>query len=204
MVEYSALGLKDPAPSFNYRVLVEDAAGSLYRDLAEYTEMDVLLWDLTDERLGVYDMGNDRFITKSIEMPIGEDFDFMPTGAIQHIPFGTDEHFQLWSKKLNIFSEFLDKHGFTPKTRLINPMWAYETAEGEQTPPSFNTTATHANILFSRYLEQVDEHTGIQVITPPEELCKAEASHKWGLAPFHYHAPLYQWFGQHIEESFTR
>ncbi|OKL49861.1 hypothetical protein BSR29_00480 [Boudabousia liubingyangii] len=192
-VDVSKLGDFATGGAFGSRMVRADAQGDLYeRLLATGHRADRILWDLIDERLGVYAFPDGTYATRSYELLLSEGVDFVPAGA-RLIPFGSAEHFDLWAKALDRFLTFLGEHDWLAKTRLLYVPWAPFDSNGEDTPASFGIDAMSGNMEYVRYYEEVRSRNLVQLIEPPEDLVIADPDHKWGPAPFHYHQELYDW-----------
>src|SRR5699024_5603239 len=82
---------------FQRRMMTGDFAGDLEERLADAApETDVLLWDLADERHCVHVFDDGSVVTRSIDIVRQPEVLSVVEGA-RHIPFGTDEHFELWA-----------------------------------------------------------------------------------------------------------
>src|SRR5699024_10694274 len=94
---------------FQRRMMTGDFAGDLDERLAEAApETDVLLWDLADERHGVHLFDDGSIVTRSIDIVRQPEVLSVVDGA-RHIPFGTDEHFELWAPRAVKLRERLEE-----------------------------------------------------------------------------------------------
>ena len=93
--------------AFQLRQVCTDSSSRLLPTLRELADrIDLLLWDLVDERLGVYTDAEGHVVTDSIELrTVG---DHVLLDAYQHIPFGTDEHLALFRAALEPWRQFLE------------------------------------------------------------------------------------------------
>ncbi|OKL48599.1 hypothetical protein BSR28_01995 [Boudabousia liubingyangii] len=192
-VNPALLGSFPDGSSFASRMVRGDAKGDLFERMELKADgADRIVWDLVDERLGVYAFPDGSYSTRSYELLGAEGLEFVPAEA-RLIPFGEDEHFDLWCAALERFEQFLVSKGWLDKTRLLYVPWAPFDLAGNFTRASFGVRALEANVLYSRYFEHIREHSKIGMIEPEEELVLADPEHKWGPAPFHYQQELYGW-----------
>lgn len=184
--DLSALG-----SDFQKRMVLGDLERTLATTLpAIAKDSDLLLWDLVDERLGVYLFDDGSVITRSLELINSGAEEQVQTKA-RFIAFGTDSHFHLWVTALEEFIRTLDSAGLRSRVRLLDIPWATKDTNGRRIRPSMGTEAKTANSLYRRYFD-VAAHTirtvPIGNVTEP----RGSASHQWGLAPFHYEERVYQ------------
>lgn len=182
------LGIKS---KFQERMIRNDFAGNLFSRLEGLAgEIDVLLWDLADERHGVHRFPDGTIVTRSIDTIRSETVSGL-LEATEHIPFGTDEHFALWRERVDAFDERLRELGLFDKTVVLEVPWALRTTEGKTTPWSMGVRAGDANKLYRRYYDYLKQ-TGHKFVELPVEVVLADPNHKWGLAPFHYTPEVYR------------
>lgn len=182
------LGLK---PGFKRRMIRSDFAGSLLHNLRKSARsIDVLLWDLTDERHGVHRFEDGTFVTRSIDnVQVPAVLDLLD--RTEHLSFGSTEHRHLWTAAAISFTGFLDERGLLERTVVLQVPWALHTTEGKPTPWSMGMRARDANRLYEPYYETLRSlgHTMIEV---PAQVALADPNHRWGLAPFHYTEDVYR------------
>ncbi|WP_157598474.1 DUF6270 domain-containing protein [Phycicoccus sp. Root101] len=175
---------------FQQRVLLADAAASLPEVVTQAADsVDLVLWDLVDERLGVHRHVDGGLTTDSVEIRsiLGET---VPDG-VQRLPFGSPEHLSLFRESLEGWRELLERTGLLDRTVLLAPLWAMTTDEGEVVPESFGAGADEGNALTEPYIEAAVRVLGVPVLgrTGPDP--HAGTTHQWGPAPFHYDDDTY-------------
>lgn len=176
---------------FQRRMMAGDFAGNLEERLTEAApETDVLLWDLADERHGVHLFEDGSVVTRSIDVVRLPEMLSAIEGA-RHIPFGTDEHFELWSPRAEKLRDTLVELGLFAKTVVLRVPWALVTADGRSTPWSMGTSAREANDAYHRYYERLDK-LGFRILELQPLGVLADPDHRWGLAPFHYTQDVYE------------
>ncbi|WP_318279101.1 DUF6270 domain-containing protein [Agrococcus baldri] len=176
---------------FQERMIRNDFAGNLLVRLESMAdEIDVLLWDLADERHGVHRFPDGRVVTRSIDTIRAASVSEVLEAA-EHIPFGSDEHFELWKQHVDAFDERLRALGLFDRTVVLEVPWALRTTEGKTTPWSMGVRAGDANKHYQRYYDYLRQ-TGHKMVELPVEVVLADPNHKWGLAPFHYTPEVYR------------
>jgi hypothetical protein len=156
----------------------------------------VLLWDLADERHGVHLFEDGTVVTRSIDNVRHPEV-VAALEPARHLPFGTDEHFRLWSAQAEHMRELLTGLGLFEKTIVLQVPWALITVEGSPTPWSMGTSAKDANAAYLRYYERLRE-LGFTLIELQPLGVLADPEHRWGLAPFHYVQDVYEEIAQRV------
>ena len=157
---------------------------------------DILLWDLTDERLGVIEAAPECFLTRSTEGMTARLYEWAGDRLLE---LGTDGHLHQWERALPRFRAVLERCGLLERTVLLNAPWALRTAAGEPTVSSWGLTAQEANCMIAEYVEEVCKELPVPVLRVPDELVVADTRHRWGAAPFHYAPGLYEWVADAVE-----
>ncbi|MBO0924931.1 hypothetical protein J1G44_20235 [Cellulomonas sp. zg-ZUI199] len=187
---------------FQRRMVEGDAQGDLPSLLvAHAAETDLLVWDLTDERLGVWTWPEGQVATRSVEL--------VASGIEEHlrgrrlVTFGTNEHFALWCRALAWFHDTVRGLSLLPKTVLLAVPWAETSDDGSAVPRSFGVAPAEANAAFERYYSAARD-AGIRVVAPPIKDVVADSQHRWGPAPFHYSRCTYETIASLLEEVAPR
>lgn len=180
--------------SFQQRALTSDLMGSLKDDLKrDPASNDVVLWDLVDERNGVLDLGDEVFITNSLELNRSGLVDDI-SGEKRLVKFGTDEHKELWRSALRHAVET----GIIECSRvfLVQNAWAATSIEGDRFP--FSESTLDPGLMNSHYVDyfRAAGEAGVRVIDIPVELCVTTRRHQWGIAPYHYHETFYSYLSR--------
>lgn len=174
---------------FQERMMRGDFAGNVIERLRELDGIDLLLWNLTDERHGVYLFDDGAVVTRSIDL-INVPEALAAVENARHLPFGTDEHFERWSKQISTFIQTLRELGLLEKTVVLNIPWATTTVDGRPAPASMGTQPAQANKKYRRYVDLLRE-TGLGILEISAGEVRADPEHVWGLAPFHYSPAVY-------------
>lgn len=181
----------DISSKFQERMIRADFSGSLLSRLEGLAdEIDVLLWDLADERHGVHRFSDGTIVTRSIDTIRAETVSEV-LETTEHIPFGSDEHFALWRESVDVFDARLRNLSLFERTIVLEVPWALRTTEGKTTPWSMGVRAADANKAYKPYYDYLRQR-GHHVVELPEEVVLADPDHRWGLAPFHYTPAVYK------------
>lgn len=176
---------------FQRRMLEADAESRLPSILSEAaSRTDLLLWDLVDERLGVFDHGGNVWTTDSVELR-GQPGGSLARASARHVAFGSPEHFALFEASLVRWKALLTDVELIDRTILLAPRWAEVTEAGAKTPTSFGLSATDANRVTDSYVEAVQRIVGVPVVGRTDPRPVSLTSHQWGVAPFHYDDATY-------------
>lgn len=175
---------------FQRRMLEGDATSRLWAQLSAHAPyVDTVLCDFTDERLGVYLFPDGSVLTRSLEL-INSGLEPQVADAARLLPFGSDEHFALWLSALELFADRLTALGLKDRTVLLLLPWAHFDTAGQPVPPSFGLAPEQADAIYQRYNDAVVTHFPSQAVLRDIPV-RADASHRWGLAPFHYDEATY-------------
>lgn len=186
----TSLDMKKLSSPFQQRMVKEDLNGSLRKLLPKIVQdSEILIWDLVDERLGVYRTDCGGYVTRSFEL-INSGNDEKLQKEAKLIAFGSDEHFELWVSALQDFAKELERFSYLARVRLIAVPWAEKGTDGTKTPWSHGLSAKQANKLYARYFRAAEELFNV-IWIGKERKPLASAEHKWGFAPFHFDHATY-------------
>ncbi|WP_319637702.1 DUF6270 domain-containing protein [Pengzhenrongella sicca] len=189
-----------PIPSFGARMVAEDRCSSLLPVLAEEApRLHALVWDITDERLGVYRTA-DGYVTRSVEL-IASGADGILAAEYPLVPFASPEHLRLWIAALGRFVTDLATLGLLDRTLMLAVPWAEHTSDGNATPASMGTPPAAGNAAFAPYYAAAREH-GVSVYELPAAAVRSDPGHRWGEAPFHYDERVYRTIAAELRSRF--
>ncbi|MFE4465517.1 DUF6270 domain-containing protein [Oerskovia sp. NPDC056781] len=165
------------------------AEGTITADVAReldhrHANIDMVLWDITDERLGVYEVGQ-GYVTRTLEL-VASGLDTSLQSVGRHIAFGTDEHFHLWSQSTRTWADQLRRRGLADRVVLTAPRWATEFTDGTPTPASTGMDASRYEALATRYYEQVARELPSTRFIGRSAPTTSSRDHRWGPSPFHF------------------
>lgn len=176
---------------FQQRMITGDFSSSLRSLLSTHgSATDLVLVDLTDERLGAYLLPDGSMVTRSVELIESGAEQYLPQGS-QHIAFGTQQHFEYWTTAMNYIGERFQHYMPQATVVLLDIPWAEWSESGTQTPGSFGLLAPEANSIFRPYVQVAAQALGAHVITLEPSEVLSGPHHPWGDAPFHYAEKVY-------------
>ncbi|GAA2241935.1 hypothetical protein GCM10010413_50610 [Promicromonospora sukumoe] len=176
---------------FQQRMVTGDFSSSLRSLLSTHgSATDLVLVDLTDERLGAYLLPDGSMVTRSVELIESGAEQYLPQGS-QHIAFGTQQHFEYWSTAMNYIGERFQHYMPQATVVLLDLAWAEWSESGTQTPDSFGVKAADANSIFRPYIQVAAQALGAHVVSLDPAEVMSGPHHPWGDAPFHYAEKVY-------------
>ena len=171
--------------SFQRRMFRGDVESSLIPALVEsMADVDLILWDLTDERNGVQLLPNGGLVTRMPNLskpnmsrePLGE-----------AIGVDAPEHFSLWNRALDEFLQRLSDNGLLDRLVLNDTRWATVDDEGGEFGPE--------EVFLNPSLDKMSRSirsAAVPVAVPEASTLVAAVGHKWGRAPFHFVESAYR------------
>lgn len=182
---------------FQNRMLAGDLASNLLPTIRRHAgNIDLLLIDLTDERLGVHQLPDGSFVTRSTELVTSKRLDQLERDP-SLIRIGSERHLHFWSRAAKRFYAGLDVLGLRQKTLIVNTPWAHETFSGASVDEFRQVPTDQMNMYFNAYADVI-RSLGYNVVDMPPALAVSTANHRWGAAPYHYGAPAYAWIRDEI------
>lgn len=182
----------DMESKFQNRMLMGDInSNALTIMRSKASEIDLLVIDLTDERLGVHKLPDGSCVTRSTELVTSRRLLGLetPPGLIR---FGTERHEIFWKRSASIIMRRLSEMNLLSNTLVMNTPWALQTLDSPGFSAKAIQEAKNARFWLSRYAQHC-QSLGVAVVTLPEELALATNDHRWGLAPYHYSSDAYKW-----------
>lgn len=187
------------ASSFQQRMVRGDLHGDLFRVLkSQAPQTDLLVVDLVDERGGVIELGEGRFVSKLSE--------FWRAGGREassgrrHLEFGSDDHFEKWTEGVRRFVGELFDLELLDRTVVIKAPWAELTDTDESFElPNWMMDPVRANGLYVRYFDYLAS-LGLEILELPPHLVRTSESHKWGISPYHFMRDAYEFLAGRIRQ----
>lgn len=184
------LDLSGIASRFQQRMVQGAMSGSLYGSLSRHAQdTDLVLIDLTDERAGVFEMPDGSYFTRSIELDSAGLTQRISDASTRYLRFGSDEHFEVFAWAAQALRAELDRLQLTERTLVLAPNWAEYTIDGQYSGDSYGYTPSDANYFLQRYVDLLEKYLGLRTVRLADT--RSDVNHQWGLAPFHYAAPVY-------------
>ncbi|WP_418606724.1 DUF6270 domain-containing protein [Georgenia sp. SUBG003] len=173
---------------FQERMVRDDVAStapSVLLDRAD--DIDLLVLDLVDERLGVVVLPEGGYATRSQEL--------LDSGVLEalsapprRIDFGEAQHLALFTEAASRFVDLLRDTGLLARTLLVDATFAAVTESGVRAPLWRGQPAEAWNRRYRAYVEVLRD-AGIRTHTV--EHAVAGDAHRWGPAAFHYAPTVY-------------
>lgn len=168
------------ARSLTSRVQRRTFDGTVHADLLQQVrrladDVDVVVWDLSDEQLGVYCLPDGGYVTRTAELVrTGLDSDIAREATF--LRFGTEEHLRAWSRALAHWAQALRSLNLEGRTVLAPP-----TPDGAgRLPPSSTVPGDDgvAEVPLGQYIEQaVRALPGARTASPPGRVVPAGFAH---------------------------
>lgn len=185
---------------FQNRMLDGDLASNALPSIRKHADqIDLLLVDLTDERLGVHHLPDNTFITRSVELVSSKRLELLKSRPA-HVKFGTDRFLELWQQSATAMAFRLSAMNLLERTLVVATPWA---AVDETGTPVASHTADDIE-LANKCMEKMSsyaEKIGFRVSNMPIELAVSSSQHKWGVSPFHYDESAMDWIGSEAENA---
>lgn len=156
-------------------------------------ETDVILLDIATELSGVATyQGGYVTLTPDHRRAFGR----IVPGA-RAIPFGTDEHFELFKAAgMQLMEDLLVDLDIHDRTFVLKAPFTDRTTTGEPLR-GVQEPAETINEEFLRYYQFLGA-AGFQILTLPDDLAVADPDHQWGPGQDHYSDPAYRWWADQI------
>ena len=183
---------------FQARMVTDDFGSSVAERIRSAgADVDLLVLDLVDERLGVLALPGGRYLTRSQELIESGRLVHLPPAA-PHIRFGTNDHLLLWRAAARGFVELLRTAGLLERTLLIEATFASTTDTGG---PANRWWGEPARVWNQRYRPYHDELTSAGLPTHVIGAGAIAASgHRWGPAAYHYVDDTYRSIVETVQE----
>lgn len=178
--------------AFQARMVRADLGSTALSVLGERApEIDGLVVDLVDERMGLLPLQGGSFATNSQELKASGVRRVLPTVG-DHIEFGSADHLRLWTESAERFVNELQALNLATRTIVLHTPFAARTQCGDPVPPFMGVSAASWNEAYEPYFK-VLSRLGLQVARLPKELALSDDAHRWGPAPYHYVKSAYGW-----------
>ncbi|MCT1767500.1 DUF6270 domain-containing protein [Brevibacterium casei] len=111
--------------SFQKRMVTSDLLGSGLKQVCDGRDaVDLVLIDLVDERRGFWSFPNGTTMTNSLEVEASGAGEAAEKAGARLVVFGSDEHFEAWSRGFAVLVEGLRGAGLWEKTIILDVEWA--------------------------------------------------------------------------------
>lgn len=188
------------ASAFQRRMVEFDMRKSVLTAL-DSTPFDVLLVDLIDDRFALFEYKQGCFATASSEFvkAVGG----TPRG--RRISNSSDEFDALWTAGFSSLVQLLDEKKLLPALRINQVFWAERDSDGNAITNVNAQAIRDANERLAKRYEQIKTLVPAAVFYQYPDTCfVADASHRWGLSPYHYAPALYHATLSHLRNETSR
>ena len=187
------------APDASTQRAEADAASSLMMwARLDRRRIDGVIWDLSDERFGVERLGDDAYRTLTPDYSdVILEGDFLGRSSI---PFGSDEHFDLFRFAAGRFVELLNSVGLGSRTLVLAP--EYASRFNGDVPAEHAAAAADHNSIWRRYWKYLHDVCQVRVALVPECRIMGDSGHRWGPAPFHYSSETIDELAESVQNFF--
>lgn len=170
---------------FQYRMVREDFQGTTMELLSENrSAIDLILWDLVDERRGVLRLTDGTIVTDNWELEHSGLRERLPIES--KIEFGTDEHFDLWIASAKAFVLSAEELGLRNRILCLAPDFAYRRSDGTAIVGEGIFGPRWLTRAYRRYYSFVEKELEVTVLRNARTEAVSPLGHKWGVAPYHY------------------
>lgn len=168
----------------------DDVVGTILSDLERFgRRLDVIVWDLLDERFGVVRTESGSFITASPEMRRSGHFKEALKGGTL-LTLGSEEHYSQWCAAASDFVSAVARLGLSSRLVIINSDWAAHTESGQSVESPFRMTSSQASRTFAPYYKFLTIDLGLPEISIKNP--QSTKHHWWGPSPFNFRDLDYQ------------
>lgn len=182
------------------RSLAGDIRSNMLQLLRRHSaEIDVLVIDLTDEPLGVIQLPDGNYVTRSQELVSSGRMDGVQ-GRMRHINVLTERHWTLWENAATRLFSAVTELGLRDKTIVLNTPWAEMTDAGEPVDGFRGLDTSELNAYLGECCAHI-RSLGFRVLDMPVELAYSSNQHRWGVAPYHLGEPARQWIADQVREA---
>lgn len=196
------IDLSTISSTFQRRMVDGDIHGSLPNELSVSTgAVDLLVWDLVDERKGVFELPNGAVLTDTDELSSSSfNKDWMKLS--HHTDFGSPRYLFNFEASLDKFHDFLTANGLLEKSLFLDGPLASSRVTGETGDFRFDQwiTTQHRELTpaYDRLRELVRQR-GFPTMEIPSEVCTFSEFHRWGPAAYHYSSEYYRFVSAELE-----
>lgn len=178
--------------AFQRRMVAGDLASNALDVIGRHAhDLDALVIDLVDERLGVVPLVGGGFATDSQELKESGLKELLQASS-PDLELGDDDHFDLWARAAHRVADRLRELELLDRSVVLRTPFASTTRHGVAVSPFMQVEADDWNEAYERYFATLTE-LGFTVVSLPQDLALGDEGHRWGLSPYHYVEDAYAW-----------
>ena len=187
---------------FQRGMIQGDAASDLIPWLRVHQdEIDLIFWDLFDERFGFFVNPDGSVTSRSLEQ-LSVTNNGHPAKVGRLIDFGTSEHFSYFKQALEAFITAIQPLDVIDKIMLLAPDWASQDILSGQTSDPYFPDVAAINKTYEKYYQLIEELTGIKPLRLRETTANVPAPGQGNSKPTQYSQEVYEALGQQIRTHF--
>lgn len=181
---------------FQQRSLVGDFLSNANGLVQKYgSESELILVDIASDRRGVYEIGEDQFVSFTGELGRSQLLSKFPNRKF--IGFGTSRHFGLFQHAAESLKHSLQSIDSWDSTLILKFKFTDSSDNGSVVPTVLDTQSEQWNVLYARYYAFL-EHLGFNFVSLPDDLAISSANHNWGIGQDHFIDEAYEWWNENI------
>lgn len=172
---------------FQKRMVQRDLSKNLLQNLAAHRDIDFIVIDLIDERFDLYELADDSVATLSSEFLLTRFVTARDRSSSRWITSGSASHRKLWKIGVKKLFATLQQHGLADRVLINKVFWADRMADGGPLPAQEAGGHLAANSLLAWMYRELEQYVPSQRwLKFSNDVLKANPTHRWGTAPFHY------------------
>lgn len=157
------------------------------------TLVDRVIIDIASDRHGVMRVGR-GFVSRTPDHLRA--FDGLYEGGGEVLPFGSEEHFDLFAAATRRAAEALRSEGTLGRAIVLAFPFTDRLDTGDPIPRE-RTAVGALNALYEPYYEAFARH-GFHVLRLPDSLAVSTADQAWGAGVDHFADPAYRWWAERL------
>ena len=186
--------------AFQQRVVRGALHGDVLGQLDASGAVDLVLLDLTDERLGLHRSRDGGFVTRSVEL-VTTRLEERYAAGLELVTFGSRKHRRAWAEGADVVLAGLTARNLLARTYVLAPPWAATSTAGHRGLRSVRTTPAQFARRLRPYLDVLASRLGDGHVLGQHVAVQADPEHAWGLAPFHYSPAVYRALAAEIDAA---
>lgn len=188
------------ASAFQRRQIDGALRGDLLERLDAVGPVDLVLVDLVDERLGLHRLPDGGLVTRSVELYTSRlETGYASTATL--LRFGSRGHWRAWRQGADAVLGGLADRGLTDRTWVLAPGWASTSVQGHRRLRGAGGTPRQFRIRSWPYYRTLRRRLGADHLLGTDLAVRADETHRWGLAPYHYSTDVYRSLAEQLDAA---
>lgn len=174
--------------AFRRRMVAYDFSKAMFSENNQFSDSDIILIDLIDERFDLVALPSGQIITLSNELTESGLLEDPSITGFRVIPQGSMERRRLWFQGMQKLFAFLKDRNKLDRVIINKVFWSSRFEKDSNTifpvAPAFIEKANaELNWMYEVLSHELAEH---QFMSFSPSLLTADEQHRWGISPFHY------------------